>query len=167
VLTPNQVLWIKCQVFTGSPIHPPSRCSQYPCFRVLTVAPWAHLRGGCEPAGGANSLIGDWHAASVRLMTYSPSIRLRSRQLPYLSSRLNELRPPCLVVSSGHAWGASIPLRWFKKIPSIFCRGPEEAHYRRVRRFVFSAPGNHHSMSMTCGPGSPCHRLGCCFSQRR
>jgi hypothetical protein len=28
VLTPNQVLWIKFQVFTGSPIHPPSRCSQ-------------------------------------------------------------------------------------------------------------------------------------------
>jgi hypothetical protein len=23
VLTPNQVLWIKFQVFTGSPIHPP------------------------------------------------------------------------------------------------------------------------------------------------
>jgi hypothetical protein len=30
VLTPNQVLWIKFQVFTGSPIHPPSRCSQQP-----------------------------------------------------------------------------------------------------------------------------------------
>jgi uncharacterized YccA/Bax inhibitor family protein len=27
VLTLNQVLWITFQVFTGSPIHPPSRCS--------------------------------------------------------------------------------------------------------------------------------------------
>jgi hypothetical protein len=28
VLTLNQVLWLKFSSFTGSPIHPPSRCSQ-------------------------------------------------------------------------------------------------------------------------------------------
>jgi hypothetical protein len=28
VLTINQVLWLKFSSFTGSPIHPPSRCSQ-------------------------------------------------------------------------------------------------------------------------------------------
>jgi hypothetical protein len=91
----------------------------YPCFRVLTVAPRAHLRGGCKPAGGANSLIGDWRAASARLLTCYPSIRLRSRQLPYLSPRLTELRPPRLVVSLGHTRGTSIPLHWFKKSPSL------------------------------------------------
>jgi hypothetical protein len=52
----------------------------------------------------------DWCASSVRLLTYSLLIRLRSRQLPYLSPRLTDPRPPCLVVSSGHARGASIPL---------------------------------------------------------
>jgi hypothetical protein len=36
VLTSNQVLWIKFQVFTGSPIHPPSRCSH----EVNKVPPW-------------------------------------------------------------------------------------------------------------------------------
>jgi hypothetical protein len=30
VLTINQVLWLKFSSFTGSPIHPPSRCSQIP-----------------------------------------------------------------------------------------------------------------------------------------
>jgi hypothetical protein len=68
----------------------------YPCFMVLTVAPRAHLRGGCEPAGGANSLIGDWRAASMRLLTYSPLIRLWSSQLPYLFPRLTDPRPPRL-----------------------------------------------------------------------
>jgi hypothetical protein len=29
VLTINQVLWLKFSSFTGSPIHPPSRCSQF------------------------------------------------------------------------------------------------------------------------------------------
>jgi hypothetical protein len=28
VLTLNKFLWLKFEVFTGSPIHPPSRCSQ-------------------------------------------------------------------------------------------------------------------------------------------
>jgi hypothetical protein len=105
------------------------------------------------------SLIGDWCVVSVRLLTYSPPIRLRSRQLPYLSLRLTDPWPPRLVVSSGHAWGASIPMRWFKKFPFVFCRGPEEAQYRRERRFALSAPGIRHPRSMTRGPGLPCHRL--------
>jgi hypothetical protein len=113
------------------------------------------------------SLIGDWRADSVRLLKYSPPIRLRSRQLPYLFPRLTDPRPPFLVVSSGHAWGASILLRWFKNFPSIFCRGPEKAQYRRERRFALSAPGNRHPRSMTRGPGPMCHRLGCCFLRRR
>jgi hypothetical protein len=34
----------------------PSHCSKgYPCFRVSTVAPWAHLRGGYERVGGAKA----------------------------------------------------------------------------------------------------------------
>jgi hypothetical protein len=86
---------------------------------------------------------------------------LRSRQLPYLSPRLTDPWPPRLVVSSGHAWGASLPLHWFKKLPSVFCSGPEEAHYRLVRRFALSAPEIRLTKCMTCGPGLPCHRLGC------
>jgi hypothetical protein len=41
VLTPNQVLWSKFQVFTGSPIHPPlgalihlSSSLSYVCVRI-------------------------------------------------------------------------------------------------------------------------------------
>jgi hypothetical protein len=96
--------------------------------------PRAHLRGGCEPAGGAKActspqhgLIGDWRVVSVRLLTHSPSIRLRSRQLPYLSLRLTDPRSPCLVVSSGHARGASLLLHWFKILPFVFRSGPKEA----------------------------------------
>jgi hypothetical protein len=83
--------------------------------------PRAHLRGGCEPAGGAKActlpqhdMIGDWHAVLARLLTRPLSIRLQSRQLSYLSPRLTDPWPPHLVVSSGHAWGASLPLPWFK-----------------------------------------------------
>jgi hypothetical protein len=56
------------------------------------------------------------------VLTHSPSIRLRSRQLPYLSLRLTDLWPPRLVVFPGHAQGASIPLHWFLKkflLPSV------------------------------------------------
>jgi hypothetical protein len=49
------------------------------------------------------SLIGDWRAASVRLLTLSPPLRLRSRQLPCMSPRLTDPRPPRLMVSPGHA----------------------------------------------------------------
>jgi hypothetical protein len=48
----------------------------YPSFRVPTVAPRAHLMGGCEPAGGAKActlpqhdLIGDWRTVLARLLT--------------------------------------------------------------------------------------------------
>jgi hypothetical protein len=37
VLTPNHVLWIKFQVFIGSPIHPPSRCSQRGTFDEIKI----------------------------------------------------------------------------------------------------------------------------------
>jgi hypothetical protein len=47
------------------------------------------------------------------VLTHSPSIRLRSRQLPYLSPQLNDPWPPRLVVSSGHARGTSILLHRF------------------------------------------------------
>jgi hypothetical protein len=94
------------------------------------------------------------------LLTYSPSIHLRSRQLPYLSPRLTDLRPPRLVVSSGHARGASLLLHWFKILPFVFRSGSKEAHYRRARRFALSAPEVRHTNRMTCGPGSSCHRLG-------
>jgi hypothetical protein len=113
------------------------------------------------------SLIGDWRAVSVRLLTYSPPICLWSRQLPFLYPRLTDPQPPRLVVSSGHTRGASIPLCWFKKFPSVFYRGPEEAQYQREWRFALSAPGIRHPRSMTRGPGPPCHRLGCCFLWRR
>jgi hypothetical protein len=65
------------------------------------------------------------------------------------------------VVSSGHVRGASLSLPWFKKLPSVFCSGPKEAHYRCVRRFALSALEIRHTNCMTCRPGPPCHRLGC------
>jgi hypothetical protein len=78
-------------------------------------------QGRCEPAGGAKACtspqhgsIGDWRAVSLRLLTHSPSIHLRSRQLLYLSPRLTDPRPPRLVVSSGHARGTSLLLHWLK-----------------------------------------------------
>jgi hypothetical protein len=152
-----------------------SYCSKgYPSFRIPTVAPRptsgedANLQVGAKACTSLqHGLIGDWRAVSMRLLTYSPSIRLRSRQLPYLSPRLTDPRPPRLVVSLGHARGASIPLHWFKKLPSVFYHGLEEAHYRRVRRFALSAPGIRHPRSMTHEPRPPCHRLGCCLLRRR
>jgi hypothetical protein len=65
------------------------------------------------------------------------------------------------VVSSDHARGASLLLHWFKKLPFVFCSGPKKAHYRRVQQFALSAPEIRHTKCMTCGPGHPCHRLGC------
>jgi hypothetical protein len=91
----------------------------------------------------------------------APSVNhLRSRQLPYLSPRLTNPRPPRLVVSSGHARGASLSLHWFKKLPFVFCSDPKEAHYRRVWWFTLFAPVIRHTKCMTCGPRPPCHRLG-------
>jgi hypothetical protein len=67
-------------------------------------------KGGCEPAGGAKActspqhdLIDDWRTVLARVLTRPLSIRLQSRQLPYLSPRLTGPRPPRLVVSSVHA----------------------------------------------------------------
>jgi hypothetical protein len=68
-----------------------------------------------------------------------------------MSPRLTEPWPLRLVVLSGHASDASLPLHWFKKLPSVFRRGPEEAHYRRVRLFALSAPEIRHPRSMTRG----------------
>jgi hypothetical protein len=139
----------------------------YPCFRVPTVA--------LGPTSGEDASLQVGPKLVLRLnmaclvigtpfqwaLMHPPSIRLRSRQLPYLSLRLTVLRPPRLVVSSGHAQDALMPLHWFKKLPSVFSRGPEEAHYRRVLRFVPSAPEIRLTKYMTCGPEPLCHRLGC------
>jgi hypothetical protein len=38
--------------------------------------------------------------------------------------------------------------------------------YRRARRFTFSAPEVQRTICMTCGPGSPCHSLGCLGARR-
>jgi hypothetical protein len=96
----------------------------------------------------------------VRLLTHSPSIHPRSRQLPYLSPRLTDPWPPRLVVSPGHARGASLLLHWFKILPFVFHSGPKETHYRHARRLAFSIPEVRHTNHMTCGPVPPCHRLG-------
>jgi hypothetical protein len=61
-----------------------------------------------------HGLIGDWRAVLARLLTRPVSIHLQSRQLPYLSPRLSDPRSPRLVVSLGHARGASLLLHWFK-----------------------------------------------------
>jgi hypothetical protein len=102
-----------------------------------------------------HGLIGDWHAVSVRMLTYSPSIRLRSRQLPYLSPRLTDPRPPRLVVSSGHARGASLLLHWLKYYLLSSAAAPR-------RRTTGARDGSFfsHTTRMTCGLGPPCHRLG-------
>jgi hypothetical protein len=44
--------------------------------------------------------------------------------------------------------------------------GDGEAHYQGgsllfVWRFAFPTPGDPHTSYRTCGPGPPCHRLGC------
>jgi hypothetical protein len=95
------------------------------------------------------------------VLTRPPSIRLQSRQLSYLSPRLTDPWPPRLVVLSSHARGASLLLHWFKILPFVFRSGPKEAHYRHARQFSLSAPEIWHTNCMTCGPGPPCHRLGC------
>jgi hypothetical protein len=145
----------------------------YPCFRVLTVAP-RPTSGEDESLQVGPKLVLCFNMARLVIdasfqcvLMHSPLIRLQSRQLPYLSPRLTDPWPPCLVVLSGHTWGASIPLHWFKKFPSAFCRGPKEAHYRRERRFALFAPGIRRPRSMTRGPRPPCHRLGCCFLRWR
>jgi hypothetical protein len=33
--------------------------------------------------------------------------------------------------------------------------------FGRARWFAFSTPGVQRTIRMTCGPGPPCHRLGC------
>jgi hypothetical protein len=117
--------------------------------------------------------IGSARARSERRAGSSGAELLRARASSSSSSFfqpypwLTDPRPPRLVVSSGHARGASIPLHWFKKFPSAFYRGPEEAHYRRMLQFALSTPGNRHPRSMTCGPGPPCHRLSCCLLRRK
>jgi hypothetical protein len=40
VLTLNQVCGVKFYVFTGSPIHPPSRCSQQAALFSCQVSQW-------------------------------------------------------------------------------------------------------------------------------
>jgi hypothetical protein len=85
VLTPNQVLRIKFQVFTGSPIHPPSRCSQPPHHRFAprtASTPYAPL----VSSRSTHSLLGflslglvDWEYVpwAPRLDT-SPALRHRN-----------------------------------------------------------------------------------------
>jgi hypothetical protein len=145
----------------------------YPSFRVPTMAPGltsgedASLQVGPKLVLNLNMACLVIGASFQCVLTHSPSILLRSRQLPYLSPQLTDLWPPRLVVSLGHAWGTSLPLHWFKKFPSVFCRVAEEAQYRRKRRFALSAPGIQHPRSMTHGPRPSCHRLGCCFLRWR
>jgi hypothetical protein len=101
----------------------------------------------------------------------SLSIHLQSRQLAYLSPRLSDPRSPRLVVSLGHARGASLPLHWFKitffssttapRRHAIACGGSLPA---------LSAPEIRHTNCMTLRPGPPCQTLGClgprCSSNR-
>jgi hypothetical protein len=96
----------------------------------------------------------------VHLLTHSPSIRLWSRQLPYLFPWLTDPRPPCLEVSLGHARGASLLLHWLKYYLLSSVAASKEAHYRRARWFAPSAPEVRHTNRMTCGPGPLCHGLG-------
>jgi hypothetical protein len=140
---------------------------------------------------------------------YSLPVRLRTRQLPRLSPRLTDPWPPRMMVSPGHARGASIPLHWFEKnyllcllrrprggavlarvtVRSFCTQKPTPREYgswarppvletgsllpvkmeRRntaggssllAWRFAFSVLGDPHTSCMTCGPGSPCQRLG-------
>jgi hypothetical protein len=59
------------------------------------------------------SLIGDWHAASVCLLTQLLPVRLWSCQLSRLSLWLSDPWSPHLMVLLSHAWGASMPPHWF------------------------------------------------------
>jgi hypothetical protein len=47
----------------------------------------------------------------------------------------------------------------------VSCGGDEEARYRG-QRFAFSVPEVQCTIRMTCGPGPPCHRLGCLGARR-
>jgi hypothetical protein len=131
----------------------------YPCFRVPTVAPGptsgedASLQVGPKLVLRLNMAFLVIGVPFQCMLMHSPSIRLRSRQLPYMSPWLTVPRPPHLVVSSSHAWDASIPLHWFKKLPYVFSHDPEETHYWRVRQFALSTPRNRHPRSMTRGLG--------------
>jgi hypothetical protein len=51
VLTLNKFLWLKFEVFTGSPIHPPSRCSQEASSCIGAWRP-AHLVPARAPERG-------------------------------------------------------------------------------------------------------------------
>jgi hypothetical protein len=87
-------------------------------------------------------LSGDWgiilarlltcHTNLAHLSTHPLSIRPWSRQLPYLSPRPTDPWLPRLVVSLGHAWGASLPPPWLK----ISFRSGPEAACNRVQRFA-------------------------------
>jgi hypothetical protein len=106
----------------------PSHYSKgYPCSRVLIVA--------LGPASGEEMSLQvgaklDWHTASMLLISQLLLVRLRSRQLSRLSPRLTDLWPPHLMVLSGHARGASIPLHWLLKFTFfVFCCGLEETWY--------------------------------------
>jgi hypothetical protein len=95
--------------------------------------------------------------ASADVLTVNPpSVTPTAISVP----RLTNLWPPHVVVSTGHMRGASLLLHWFKILPFVFCNGSKEAHYRRARWFALYAPEVRHTNRMTCGLGSPCHRLG-------
>jgi hypothetical protein len=101
--------------------------------------PPAHLRGGCEPAGGAKActlpqhgLIGDWRAVLARLLTRPLSIHLRSRQLPYLSLRLTGPRP--------HAW-------WFRWAT----RGVPRCHFIGFKDYLLSSAAAPRRRAIACG----------------
>jgi hypothetical protein len=91
----------------------------YPSFRVPTVAPGptsgedASLEVGPKLVLRLNMVCLVIDAPFQCVLTHSLSIRLWTRQLPYLSSWLTDPCPPRLVVSPGHARAASIPLHWF------------------------------------------------------
>jgi hypothetical protein len=79
----------------------------YPSFRVPKVSPGPTSREDASLQVGPklctllqHDLIGDWLAVLARLLTRPLSIRLLSRQLPYLSPWLTDPRP--------HAW-------WFRR----------------------------------------------------
>jgi hypothetical protein len=105
-----------------------SCCSMgYPSFRVPTVAPGpisgedASLQVGPKLVLRLNMACLVIGAPFQCVLTHSSSIRLWSRQLPYLCPRLTDPWPPRLVVLPGHARGALISLHWLK---IFFCLLP-------------------------------------------
>jgi hypothetical protein len=106
----------------------PSHCSKgYPCFRVPTVAPGptsgedTSLQVGPKPG---------WRfacrfCALADVITASPpSVTSTATSVPALT----DPRPPCMMVSPGHAPGASIPLHWFEKLPSLSSTAAPRRH---------------------------------------